>query len=99
MRDRGQDILDIICGICGDGFFRDCIERQLKELGLAEHVKVFGYYRDIPEILGCADMSVFFSKREGLGMAAVESLSMGIPVAASDNRGTREYNEDSLQRL
>lgn len=29
-------------------------------------------------------MSVFSSKREGLGMDAVESLSMGIPVAASE---------------
>ncbi len=27
-------------------------------------------------------------------MAALEALSMGIPVLASDNRGTREYMED-----
>src|SRR5699024_2016015 len=29
--------------------------------------------------------------REGLGMAGLESLSMGVPVIAADNRGTREY--------
>ena len=34
---------------------------------------------------------IFPSRREGLVMAAVEALSMGIPVIAADNRGTREY--------
>ncbi len=94
MRDRGQDISDVVYGICGDGYFRERIERQVRELKLEDHVKIFGYRRDIPGMLGCADMSVFPSKREGLGMAALESLAMGIPVAASDNRGTREYMED-----
>ena len=41
--------------------------------------------------VGCADAMIFPSRREGLGMAAVEALSMGIPVIAADNRGTREY--------
>ena len=29
-------------------------------------------------------------------MAALEALSMGIPVIAADNRGTREYMSDAL---
>ena len=42
-------------------------------------------------MLGCADATVFPSRREGLGMAGLESLAMGVPVLAADNRGTREY--------
>lgn len=80
-------------GICGDGFLRRELECQIQELGLDEMVSIYGYCPKVWEILGCADASLFPSKREGLGMAALESLAMGIPVIASDNRGTREYME------
>lgn len=91
MREKKKDISKIRYVICGDGFFRDQLKNQIKEHKLEEHVFLFGHRKKIPEILGCADASVFPSKREGLGMAGLESLSMGIPVIASDNRGTREY--------
>lgn len=77
--------------ICGDGFFRDRIQEQIHSLGLADQVTLYGYCPKIAEILGCADASVFPSRREGLGMAGLESLAMGVPVLAADNRGTREY--------
>lgn len=91
MREKKKDISKIHYVICGDGFFREQLKNQIKEHKLEEHVFLFGHRKKIPEILGCADASVFPSKREGLGMAGLESLSMGIPVIASDNRGTREY--------
>lgn len=94
MRESGQDISGVVYGICGDGFFREYIEKQIRNMRLEDQAKVFGYRRDVQEILGCADASVFPSKREGLGMAALESLAMGVPVIASDNRGTREYMKD-----
>ena len=50
-------------------------------------VTMYGYCRNVWEILGCADISVFPSRREGLGMAGLESLAMGVPVLASDDRG------------
>ena len=80
-------------GICGDGFYRNRMERWILEMGLKETVTLYGYCSNVPEILGCADASIFPSKREGLGMAGLESLAMGVPVIASDNRGTREYME------
>lgn len=80
-------------GICGDGFLRARLETRIRELGLADMVTLYGYCTNVPEILGCADASVFPSRREGLGMAGLESLAMGVPVIAADNRGTREYME------
>ena len=78
-------------GICGDGFFRAETEQQLTEMALSKQVSVYGYCTNIRDIVGCADVMVFPSIREGLGMAALEALALGIPVIASDNRGTREY--------
>lgn len=91
MRDSGKDISDIRYGICGDGFFHERLLSQIKALGLEDNVTLYGYCRDVRGILGCAQASVFPSIREGLGMAALESLAMGVPVIAADNRGTREY--------
>lgn len=96
MKRRGQDISGIQYVICGDGFFRGRREKQIQSMGLDENVKIYGYRKDIPDILGCANALVFPSKREGLGMAALESLAMGIPVIAADNRGTREYMKDGV---
>ncbi len=38
-----------------------------------------------------SDIFVFPSKREGLGLAAIEGLAAGLPVIAARNRGTKEY--------
>lgn len=94
MKNSGQDISDILYVICGEGFLKDVISRQIRDRGLQDHVWMLGSQKDIVTILGAADVFLFPSKREGLGMAALEALSMGIPVVASDNRGTREYMAD-----
>lgn len=94
MREKGEDLSAIRYGICGDGFFRERMERWIRELGLEKTVVLFGYRDDVPDILGCADAAVFPSRREGLGMAGLEALGMGVPLIAADNRGTREYMED-----
>lgn len=91
MRDDGKDISKIIYGICGDGFFHDRMRDWIREMDLQDNVIMYGYCTDVRPIVGCADASIFPSHREGLGMAGLEALSMGIPLIASDNRGTREY--------
>lgn len=85
---------DIIYGICGDGYFRNAIEMYSKKKNLYDRVHFFGYQKNIRDYYAMADIVVFPSKREGLGMVGVEALAMGVPVIASDNRGTREYMVD-----
>ena len=91
LRERSDGQINIRYGICGDGFFRQRLEEWIKNMKLEDVVTLYGYCTNMPEILGGADAAVFPSKREGLGMAGLEALAMGIPVIASDNRGTREY--------
>lgn len=85
---------DIVYGICGDGYWKDDIQGYAKTMGLESEILFFGYQRNVEEYYAMADITIFPSKREGLGMVGIESLAMGIPVIASDNRGTREYMLD-----
>ena len=88
---KGKDKKRIFCGICGEGPARRSLEAEILRLGLDQNVALYGYCDSVREYLAGADSFVFPSRREGLGMAALEALAMGIPVLAADNRGTREY--------
>ena len=81
-------------GICGAGPLKNQLREMIVRSGLQERVKLFGYRSNIDDYLYAADAFVFPSVREGLGMAAIEALASGLPVIASDNRGTREYMHD-----
>ncbi len=81
----------IYYGICGRGYMEEELRKTASELGLAERVFLFGFRNDIPRILSAADCFTFPSKREGLGIAALEAMATGIPLITSDCRGTREY--------
>lgn len=91
LKDRGLLPENLCYGICGEGFLRDELQRMIREFGLSDVVQLYGYCVNVREYLSMADAVAFPSIREGLGMAAVEALAMGIPVLAADNRGTREY--------
>ena len=82
---------NLLCCICGDGYYRDRMQVFIDRLHLHGQVVLCGYRQDIAGWYAAADLTVFPSRREGLGIAALESLAMGVPVAAADNRGTREY--------
>lgn len=81
-------------GICGNGFFLEDTKDYVKRLGLEDKVIFFDYQKNVRDFYASADVTVFPSIREGLGMAGIESLAMGVPVIASDNRGTREYMQN-----
>ena len=80
-------------GIVGDGFFREKLQDFVEKKGMEKEVIFYGYCSNPWDYIGCADAVIFPSKREGLGMAGLEALAMGVPLLASDNRGTREYME------
>ena len=86
----------LLYAICGEGYFREEAEEYIAEHKLTGSVKLMGYQDKIRSYYAAADITAFPSVREGLGMAALESLAMGIPVIASDNRGTREYMRNGV---
>lgn len=76
--------------IIGEGRQRKELQRYVDRKGIS-NVIFTGYQHDVRPYIIASDAMVFPSIREGLGMAALESLSMGRPVIAAENRGTREY--------
>ena len=67
------------------------LEREIAAFGLEDRVRLVGYQEDAASFLASGDAFLFPSRREGLGMAALEAMTVGLPVIAADNRGTREY--------
>lgn len=85
---------DIYYSICGEGSCRQDLQAEIEKYGLADRVFLLGYRNDMPQIWKTADLSIFPSVREGMGMAALEAMASGIPLIVADNRGTREYISD-----
>lgn len=77
--------------IAGEGPLKGYLKNLALELGVADQVHILGFRNDVPELYKVADVNVFPSIREGLGLAAVEGMTAGLPLICSDNRGTREY--------
>jgi glycosyltransferase involved in cell wall biosynthesis len=64
---------------------------EVERLGLSDRVTLLGFRTDVPDLLSALDVSVNAAvKGEGLSGALRESLTMGVPVVASDIAGNRE---------
>ena len=91
--------LDVYYIIAGEGDLREHLQGVIGELGLTERVKLLGFRTDVAELYKAADICVFPSFREGLGMAAIEGMACGLPLVAADNRGTRDYCSHGVNGL
>lgn len=77
--------------IAGKGDLKDELLSLAESLGLKDRFHLLGQRTDVAELYKIADVDVFPSIREGLGLAAVEGMAAGLPLICSDNRGTRDY--------
>ncbi len=76
--------------IGGDGPEREPLERAARERGMSERVKFLGRRQDKADLLTLCDAFVLPSRREGLGVAALEAMASGRPVVASRVGGLGE---------
>lgn len=81
--------------ICGAGNRRKQLERQIAESGLEGVVTLAGQVQHIDRELLGASIFALSSRFEGLPMALIEAMSVGLPVVAFDcPTGPREVIED-----
>ena len=59
-------------------------EAKVREWGLAETIRFLGIRSDVPRLMCGADLLLFPSLAEGLGMVVVEAQAAGLPVLAAD---------------
>jgi glycosyltransferase involved in cell wall biosynthesis len=75
----------------GDGILRPAIAEQVQSMGLKNQVRFLGSVADVRPLLGLADLSVIASTAvETFSIAMLESMSMEVPLVATDIGGTSE---------
>jgi len=70
--------------LVGDGSLREVLKVQAESLGVSSRVLFAGYQKDPGPWVVAARAFVLSSRYEGQPNAALESLSLGVPVAAFD---------------
>lgn len=75
--DHASGIEDVINSIAGDA-------------ALAGRIRFLGYRQDMPDLMRAADIFTLPSHREGMPRSIIEAMLTGLPVVATDIRGSRE---------
>ncbi|WP_160120227.1 glycosyltransferase family 4 protein [Rhodovarius lipocyclicus] len=76
----------------------DAMEREFSEAeqALGPRLKLLGYRHDVPALLAAADIFCLPSHFEGLPMSIIEAMLAGLPVVATDIRGSREQVREGV---
>lgn len=82
--------------IAGRGNELHRLTQLSKELEISDRVHFLGFRTDMAELYQAADIFCFPSKREGLGLAAIEAMSSGLPLITSNIHGIKDYSIDGV---
>lgn len=87
--------------ILGSGDEKAALEKLAQELELGERCEFPGgvAHKDLPLYLSAADVFAFASLTETQGLATLEAMAAGLPVAAVDASGTRDIVSPDCSRL
>ncbi len=80
--------------IAGRGKIQNELEETIKHLGLQDYVQLLGFRRDVADVFAASDIYVFPSHQEGLPVALMEAMSVGMPVVCSRIRGNTDLISD-----
>jgi glycosyltransferase involved in cell wall biosynthesis len=92
---------DVEAVLIGDGPERGRLEALARELGVAERTRFLGSrpHADMPGLVCSAELAIVPSLVEATSVAALEAMSCGVPVAASDVGGLPEIVDASVGAL
>jgi glycosyltransferase involved in cell wall biosynthesis len=82
--------------IVGDGPDQASLESQTYKLGLENYVKFLGQRSDVPELMGRARVFVLTSRWEGVSIAMLEAMALGVVPVVSDVGDLRTFIEDGV---
>ena len=87
--------------ILGDdsGAYADVLKALVKDLKLENQVVFLGKHSDVRPYLAQSDLYVIPSRKEGMPMALIEAMAMGIPVLGSDISGINFVLKDFPELL
>jgi len=85
--------------LAGDGRDRGRVVDRIHKHSLKGRVILAGVFTDVDDLLHAADLFVLASHTEGMSVALLEAMAVGLPIVASDAPGNRpliENNENGL---
>lgn len=82
--------------VVGDGSMRNELEKQVRALGISEHVVFTGWIEDVGSVLYALDILVLPSLNEAVGRSVLEAQAVGVPVVATRVGGVSEVVKDGV---
>jgi glycosyltransferase involved in cell wall biosynthesis len=82
--------------LVGEGPERPALQAQVERLGLSDAVELAGYAEDPSGRLRDADLFVLPSREEGMSIALLEAMALGIPLVATAIPGNRPLVQDGV---
>jgi glycosyltransferase involved in cell wall biosynthesis len=76
--------------LVGNGPARQEIERSVAARGIRDKVRLLGFRKDVPDLLGLSDVYVHYAAMENCPMVLLEAARAGLPVAAAATGGVPE---------
>lgn len=70
--------------IIGRGRLEEDLAREVERLRLGDRVRLLGLRSDVPRLLGAGDLYVSASHWEGMPVALLEAMAVGLPVVATN---------------
>jgi glycosyltransferase involved in cell wall biosynthesis len=85
--------------VAGDGPERSRLDEQVNRLGLADTVRFVGRQdrEGVAEILGLSEVYLLPSLSEGIPLAVMEAMAVGLPCIVSDIAGTEALITDGVE--
>jgi glycosyltransferase involved in cell wall biosynthesis len=95
-RDIQEEIPDARMVIVGEGYLKDRLAQQVRQLGLGTSVLFTGFVGDPAQIIATLDVAVLPSFFEGMGRVLLEAMAMGKPVVATRVGGIPDLVENGV---
>ena len=88
---EGFDVIGLFAGEVRDEEFMNELEEKVITKGLSKCVQFLGRRNDIPDLLKIIDVLMIPSSFEGFPLAGLEAAAAGVPVAACNAAGAKEF--------
>ena len=85
--------------LVGDGAERESLMQRVKQLHIEADTVFYGTTDHVEQLLWAMDLFVFPSLAEGLGLAAIEAQTAGLPVLCSDVIPAEAYLSPTMRSL
>lgn len=83
--------------IMGEGSRRRALERQSRQLGIDDQVRLLGGVPHAARLLGGYDAYVHAATSEALGISIIEAMAAGLPVVAAPVGGVGQLFDDAVE--